>query len=322
MKKINLYKASSFKYTPFDDFVSGDLKFLRENDIYIVDSFKEADIIISQNYKHLKKYFFKGFLRKKFLIWTLEPRFDTHLKSPIKLFFGLFNCYVMNVYTKDVFTSNLAFHAAMINKKLKELPNDFKLNTKKIIALMSYFKGVNSEPLYVQGSNRDLISLRSKIALEGHKLGLLDICGRGWPKGISKEDSRDGDWGLRKAELMKPYSFNLCFENTAAYNYMTEKIWGSIENYCLPIYYGKHTNVYKLFPENSFIDYSIFKMPSELFEFIEKMSSEQFIERMNLCIAVYNSIKLKGEDFVKQERERMLSSLVKEIKHIVLTDMG
>ena len=66
----------------------------------------------------------------------------------------------------------------------------------------------------------------------------------GWPKGVSKEDSREGDWVERKKQLLDNYHFNLSFENTAAYNYMTEKIWDSIENYCLPIYYGKHTNVY------------------------------------------------------------------------------
>ena len=122
---------------------------------------------------------------------------------------------------------------------------------------MSYYKGLNTEPIYIEGSNRDLISLRTKIALEGNKIGLMDVFGKGWPVSISKEDSRDGDWVHRKSELMKAYNFNLCFENTASFNYMTEKIWDSIENYCLPIYYGKHTNVYGLFPKHSFSKFKV-----------------------------------------------------------------
>ncbi|WP_445955317.1 glycosyltransferase family 10 domain-containing protein [Yeosuana sp.] len=180
----------------------------------------------------------------------------------------------MNVYTKDVFVSNLTFHAGSINKKLDLVPNDFELKTKKVIALMSYYKGIKSESLIKDGNNIDLISLRTKIALFGNDLGFLDIYGKGWPIGVSKEDSREGDWVNRKKELMSNYNFNLCFENTATFNYTTEKIWDSIENYCLPVYYGKHTNVYELFPENSFVDYSNFKNPEELFKFIYEITNK------------------------------------------------
>ncbi len=271
---IKLYKASSFKYTPFENFVQGDLSFLNKNNIEIVENVKNADIIISQNFKHLKPFFWRSFFGQKFLIWTLESRFDKHFKSPIKVFLGLLKCHVMNVYTKDVFVSNLTFHAGSINKKLDLVPNDFELKTKKVIALMSYYKGIKSESLIKDGNNIDLISLRTKIALFGNDLGFLDIYGKGWPIGVSKEDSREGDWVNRKKELMSNYNFNLCFENTATFNYTTEKIWDSIENYCLPVYYGKHTNVYELFPENSFVDYSNFKNPEELFKFIYEITNK------------------------------------------------
>ncbi len=38
MSMIKLYKASSFKYTPFDDFEEGDLDYLNQNNIVIVDN--------------------------------------------------------------------------------------------------------------------------------------------------------------------------------------------------------------------------------------------------------------------------------------------
>ncbi len=100
---IKLYKASSFKYTPFEDFEDGDLDYLNENGIQIVNNIREADIIISQNMKHLKRHFWRGLFGKHFLIWTLESRFDTHLNSEIKIFFNCIKCHIMNVYTKDIF---------------------------------------------------------------------------------------------------------------------------------------------------------------------------------------------------------------------------
>ena len=222
----------------------------------------------------------------------------------------------MNIYTRNIFLTNLSIHCALINKKLKSFDGDFELKSRKIIALMSYYLGLNAPRLIKDGENIDLIALRSQIALEGSKEGFIDVYGNGWPDGVSKEDSRNGDWGTRKKRLLKNYNFNLCFENTAVYNYMTEKIWDSIENYCLPIYFGKHTNAYELFPENSFIDYSNFNTPTELFNFISTMSVTEYISRLNKCIMVYNSISEQGEKLVINERRKMLDEIIKKVSHI------
>ncbi len=314
---IKLYKASSFNYTPFDSFYKGDLEYLAENGIQIVENVKEAHIIISQNYKHIKYFLWRGLFGKKFLVWTLEPKFDTHNSTEIKVFFNLFKCHIMNVYTQDVFVTNLSFHSGLITKKLKLVPNDFEFKNKRTIALMSYYNGINEPPVTYKNINVDLIALRSRIALEGNKSDVLDVYGKGWPEGVSKENSREGDWVKRKKQLLDNYHFNLCFENTSAYNYMTEKIWDSIENYCLPIYYGKQTNAYKIFPKNSFIDYSNFESPSELFDFIYKMNKEEFVQRMNKCIMVYNGISSKGNDFVKKERQKMLDKIYEKVNYIM-----
>src|SRR5690606_22526691 len=137
----------------------------------------------------------------------------------------------------------------------------------------------------------DLIALRSQIAMEGRKRGMIDIIGKGWPGNNSIEDSRDGNWPKRKKEILKGYNFNLCFENTIAPNYVTEKIWDSIGSYCLPIYFGKGTNIYDVFPEKSFIDYANFQSLDQLFDYIEKMETHEFVERLNKCIDVYNVLK-------------------------------
>jgi hypothetical protein len=165
--------------------------------------------------------------------------------------------------------------------------------------------------------NTDLIALRPQIALDGSKKGFLNVYGKGWPEGVSKENSRDGDWGARKKQLMGDYNFNLCFENTATYNYLTEKIWDSIENYCLLIYYEKNTNAYEIFPENSFIDYSNFNSSQELFDFITNISDEEYINRMTNCIKVYNYISSQGPRLAVAERKKMLDKIIEKVKFIM-----
>lgn len=316
MKKIKIFKASSFAYTPFDDFESGDHKYLNERGISLVCSAKQADVIVSQNLKHLKKYFPLRFKNKKFLIWTLEPKFDTSFKSLISKYFGLVNIHIMNVYTGDILINNIATYAKKIDKNLNYLDEKFRLSNRKVVALMSHYKGLRTEKLMKNNRNIDLIALRTKIALDGHEKNCVDIFGKGWPKGFSKENSRTGNWKLRKKEIMQPYYFNLCFENTATAHYMTEKIWDSIENYCLPIYYAANTQAYETFPKDSFIDYSKFKTPSELFEFIDNMTNKEYVKRINKCIDVYKSISKQSSALHRENRKLILDNIVNKLVEI------
>ncbi len=313
---INVYHTSNMSYTPFCGFHKMDLPFLKEHGISIVDHPSKADIIVSQHFKQLKKYFLKFGKKKKYLIWTLEPRFNVHTSSTKKFFFGQMICHVMNIYTGDIFVSPLSFHIGLIKKKLVPLTDDFIFQSKKIIGLMSFYKGLDTEAVLFKNKDVDLIKKRVEIALYGHKRELIDIYGKGWPDNISREDSREGDWVDRKKFLMSQYDFNLCFENTAAPRYCTEKIWDSIENYCLPIYYGEGTDIYELFPKDSFIDYSTFNSPKELCEFIESLTNKEFIRRMNLCIKVYNSISSKNADDKAKERAKALTKLTDKLKTI------
>jgi hypothetical protein len=105
----------------------------------------------------------------------------------------------------------------------------------------------------------------------------------------------------------------LCFENTASPNYVTEKIWDSIRSYSLPIYYGKGTNIYDLLSSDSFIDYALFESPQQLFSFIMNISDEEYINRMNNCIDVYNSISKNHEVIYHSERLSVLDAIVKKI---------
>jgi alpha(1,3/1,4) fucosyltransferase len=314
-KIIKIYKIKSFAFTPFCN--DKDINYLKMNGVEITENINEADILISQNLKHLKPYFWRYYRKKKFLVWTLEPRFDTSFKSCKKFLFGKVKCHFMNIYTGDVFTTGLAFHAHHINKILIPLEQSFKLQNYCAVALMSYFKGVDSPRLIRNGVNIDLIKLRSEIAIYGQSRGLLDIYGKGWPNNLSIEDSRQGDWKLRKFQILNKYSFNLCFENTISPNYITEKIWDSLENYCLPIYYGKGNGIYNIFPKNSFIDYSDFNNPKELFDYIQNMDSLEYLERLNKCINVYNNIANQSHFLVWDSRKNALDAIVNRVNKLI-----
>ena len=313
------FKIDPMRYTPFDrGFAPSDYQYLESNGLVEVRDQKQADLLVTSSEVLLKK---SGLLKphRQFLLWTNEPRFSSNSSGRYKPYPWSRAAQVMSVYTGNVFISPVTYQKNRFTKKppLKSLPQGFKLKNRKLIALMSYYQGGAHSKLIVDGQNIDLIRMRSEIALKGHELGLLDIYGRGWPKGYSREDSRSGDWGTRKSELMSNYRFNLCFENTVYTDYITEKIWDSIQYNCLPIYFGGgKSTIYSLFEANSFIDYAHFDKPESLFDHITSMSDEEYIGRMNSCIRTYNQLCDKPITFWEEIREQQLNSILEVVRSL------
>lgn len=233
------------------------------------------------------------------------------------------DAHVMNVYTGDIFVNNYTLPLPDSHYrryweqplKLLDETNFPDIQHKKVVAVMGYKGDKREASLERYGQEIDLAYLRTQIALEGYRMGKVDIYGANWPDDISLEESREGNYQDRKAEILKKYHFNLCFENTNFDYYCTEKIWDSIEHKCLPIYYGDGNKIYEDFPKNSFIDYAELGSPAALFNCIDQMTIEEFRDRMNLCIAVFNQIheKLKTVD----RYEQYLLRIVQKIKGIV-----
>jgi alpha(1,3/1,4) fucosyltransferase len=318
---INIFKIGHLPYTPFDqNFSKDDLFYLNKMGVETTTNKNIADVFIAGNHRSLKTFILKNPGRKNYLIWSQEPRFSTISSSTYCPFLIYPKVHVMNIYTGDVFVSNVTYQEQRFinNPKLVRLKKDFKLLNRKVGALMSYYNGGKTSKLIIKGNNIDLIKKRSDIAHYFLSKKMIDIYGQGWPNGVSIEDSRFEDRHKRKKDILYNYNFNLCFENTVYQNYITEKIWESIENYCLPIYYGGlNSSIYEIFPENSFIDYSKFKTPQDLLIFIEEMSSKKFIERLNMCIEVYNSFCDKPKSFWNNIRTRKLNNIVRRLDVIV-----
>jgi 2-O-methyltransferase len=205
---------------------------------------------------------------------------------------------VMSISTRDIFTDNYFFlveKPEVVEKALAEKP-PFDGSNRKVVAVMTY----RNSPQFAFRINDSFYSInneRCRLALDGRSIGMVDIYGRGWPEGLSLGDTRD-DHVAGKPALLKPYYFNLCSENTIAPGYVTEKIWESVANGCLPIYHaGKGHSVYADFQEGSFIDTADYRDPSQLWDYIRKITPEEYYNRFQLCYdaLVWAMARSRGE---------------------------
>lgn len=276
-------------YTPFTE--SEGIKYLADKNIKITDHLDNADLIVSGTVKGILHSIIQFGWTKKYLLWTMEPRFNKSFRSKLSYYF-LPPINIMNMYT-GIFENNYFFAPEIPIPFNQDQLSEFK--HKKIVALMTYQAGHKWRFLH-DGIDLDLCNLRTKIAIEGYKKKCLDIYGRYWPDKISLGSSRGGNWQDKKIEILQQYHFNLCFENTNWPFYCTEKIWDSIQGGCLPIYYGKGNKIYDHFPKNSFLDYTDFNNIDSLFDYIDKMTITEFKERMSLCVEAYSqAVKKKKE---------------------------
>lgn len=250
---IKLFKAERMQYTAFDH--SGALEHLeKEYNISIVPDPQDSEIIIAERIKALDHYIKLYGRSKKYLIWTREPRHNICFNPVKKGFFWQPEIHIMNVYTGDIFCENYYENSyrLVIDRFLEPLDramfSDFK--TRKIVFLATNKKG--NTALRQGGRDIDLLRLRNQIALRGHQLKKIHIYGRGWPEGVSKEDSRGNNRLSRKEEILGDYHFNLCFENTNFPNYCTEKIWKALSLVASPFIMERETVYMKIFPQTAF----------------------------------------------------------------------
>ena len=317
---IKIFKIDSLRYTPFDpDFDAFDYGYLESAGLQFTDRKSEADLFLAYDSKKMERFVLRNPLRGPYLLWTNEPRLSQRKEVCYRPFPLLPKVQLMNVYTGDVFVNNITYQKGRFlgATKLERLQPDFRLGDRKVAALMSYYNAGLHSSLYIEGQNIDLVRKRSQIGIYGHQHGLMDIYGRGWPEGISREDSRSGAWTERKSTLLEPYRFNLCFENTVYPQYITEKIWDSIEAHCLPIYYGGlGSTIYELFEPNSFMDYAQYESPEALFASIQQMDDGEYRTRMNSCIDTYNDFCDRPESFWNDQRKRALDKIVEKCRLI------
>lgn len=301
MKKIR-YSCFRSNYSPFSDVsLKPDLESLGFEE----SSLRKAELIVCRNVK-TARIASCLFPFKIILVWTHEPRFDSSREKVVRGFLGN-KIYVFNVFTGDVFFHNSHFFGSYhYNQSIDLGINPIKLASIEQLVDQSTFDTrkclvgafAKKDPSHFCFSIRDVGNIdgnfiRQSLIEVALRLGLADVAGAGWG-GLAIEESGfsgsdDDSWWNRKIELMRGYNFSIAIENTIYPYYVTEKIWQSIRALSLPVYVGKGSSIYELFPEASFVDYSSFSSNEDLLRYVSSMSYQEWCRRMELCINTYNS---------------------------------
>ena len=94
-----------------------------------------------------------------------------------------------------------------------------------------------------------------------------------------------------KRTILEQYKFSICYENVRDIpGYITEKIFDCFFAGCVPIYLGA-SNVTDYIPENSFIDKRKFSDYSELFDYINELSEDDYMQYLQSI-----------EDYIRSEK--------------------
>jgi hypothetical protein len=323
---ITYFCLRQMRYTPFN--VQGDTiheefgqEILRQHRIFPSTDWRASDILLTDMYP-LDASFYRrnpGASRKPVLVWTPEPRYCTVFAKLVEPLGEIPQVHIMNVYTGDLYLNNFSiFSWAIEAPKIdpSRLVTCSRTQVPQIVTISSFFDTDAAQTTLVRcGRDIDLYAFRQAIVFEARKSNCIDVFGRNWPKGISKEDSRGDGWHDRKIELLQPYRFNLCLENTTYDFYCSEKIWDAIRAGCLPIYFGKGNRIYDDFPEGSFVDAAQYATPTELLSHINNMGDREYRDRYTKCATVYN--RFIDTSSFEAEYERSVRTTISRIESIL-----
>ncbi len=78
-----------------------------------------------------------------------------------------------------------------------------------------------------------------------------------------------------KIELLSQFKFSICFENTSANGYITEKIFDCFKARCVPIYWGA-PNITTYINKNCFIDFREFVDYEKLLKYLRSISEKEY----------------------------------------------
>lgn len=284
----------------------------------------DADVLISDRWNRLRGLALAMGPFKRFLFWSAEPRFGVFTEPEISVVWGWAKASAMTVYTGDVFYDEAYFigdcgldlGVYLDPISASQIPDHDRCR----VAFLGAYRTPEESRLILHGRDIDLNQTRIGLALRGRELGVTDIYGSGYPSDVVVGNSGafagrpDGlppgytgdpnNWQAVKRAILEHYHFNICLENTCFGYYITEKIWQSIQAYCLPIYHGGN-RIYEFFPEDSFVDVARFDSFDQVYDFICKMPKEEYLRRLNVCIEVYNrTIRRETENREESLRSR------------------
>jgi hypothetical protein len=236
---------------------------------------------------------------KILFLWTAEPYFSTTQARTSNLY-GI-PVHIFNLWNRRAIFHNGTFLYQAFPIALPSRPPPRTVwRSSLTCALITYPQDTRSE----------FTQERVAVAKHGHSKGLCDIYGKGWPPGFSRENSREGEWWKSKPGILAKYDFCLSMENCLQPFYVSEKLWDSIVNGCLPIYCDNGT-IYNDFPRQSFLDIREYKTLDDLWLAVKNMTLEEWNRRYDLCWTAMDALWKKGQglDYWKDSVEEVNKSI-------------
>jgi hypothetical protein len=117
----------------------------------------------------------------------------------------------------------------------------------------------------------------------------FDLYGHYWKKKHKNWRGIAGD----KIEVLKGYKYSICYENTKdVKGYITEKIFDCFAAGVVPVYWGA-SNVTDYIPADCFIDRRQFKDNKQMYQFLKKLTKEEYEQYLARAAAFLKSDQAK-----------------------------
>lgn len=210
-----------------------------------------------------RKYDLSKFPKEKMVLFMWEP------KTVLRRMYlpRIRNCF-SKVYTLDDSLVDGKTHFKFYYPVMGPMIQDFvPFEEKKFCTLVaSNLKSSFSQELY--SARKEAIRFFEAAGEEG-----FEFYGRGWD--AAEYPSYRGKVS-DKIQTIKNYRFNICYENTQGTpGYVTEKIFDCFMAGTVPIYWGA-PNIEAYVPKGCFIDRRDFATLQDLYEFLNRMSKEEY----------------------------------------------
>jgi hypothetical protein len=279
----NKQKSTQFKAL-FNNIKHNDYNFT------ISRNYKYADFLVSFtrndiNYfinKHRSlniNYVLYSFLDEK----NTEPKYYEYRGKKV---------YIFNTNTDNF---NNVFQN-FINLKI-ELVDDINNDDFSVNRRLLCFNTLNT------GKNADRGEL--ELIFQGIRNKKATIYGDKWPRSVVSGNGKSIDSLNKKLNILERNSFYLCNENKKLENNIEVDFWLSLQKKCLPVIRGRDW-ITDIFNEDSFINLNDFKNPNEVYEFIQNIPKDDYINRVNSCIEVVNNF-VNSDEYKNRNNGRFVS---------------
>lgn len=214
--------------------------------------------------------------------------FESPLVNPFS-HIKLFHWFFRKIYTWDdrlIGIENRKGNKKYYKFAIPQLDNGFNTKPKKY-AKKEFAVLINSRKFapiifrLISPYKTDLYKERLRIIefFEKHAPNKLTLYGRGWEKHQPKLTTYKGKV-KNKLKTLSRFKYGLCFENTAAKGYITEKLFDCFKAKCVPVYLGA-SNVEKYIPKKCFIDARKFGNYNDLLNYLESLNEKKYNTYIN-----------------------------------------